>query len=75
MTTADVTTQAVKSAPPVLAWLIAFFAEWSLNNVIGVVTLAYILLQAGYLVWKWHRDIQHERRQHQTHCHSGDHRP
>jgi len=61
MTTADITTQASKSAPPVLAWLIAFFAEWSLNNLIGVCTLVYLLLQIGFLLWKW-RNERRDRR-------------
>jgi len=49
----DITTQAAKSAPPVLVSLIAFIAELSLNNIIGAVTLLYLLLQVGYLLWKW----------------------
>jgi len=52
----DITTQAAKSAPPVLVSLIAFVAELSLNNVIGAVTLLYLLLQVAYLLWKWRNE-------------------
>jgi len=62
----DITIQAAKSAPPVVVSLIAFFADLSLNNVIGAVTLLYLLLQVGYLIWKWRnerKDRQAARRQ------------
>jgi len=79
MTTADLTAQASKSAPPALAWLIAFVGEISLNNIIGVVTLIYIVLQAGYLVWKWRRDIrcerEHRRATHKAQPSFGDPKP
>jgi len=52
----DITTQAAKSAPPVVVSLIAFAAELSLNNVIGAVTLLYLVLQVGYLIWKWRNE-------------------
>jgi len=57
----DITTQAAKSAPPVLVSLIAFIAEWSLNNVIGAVTLLYLLLQIGYLLWRWRNERKDRR--------------
>jgi len=52
----DIMTQAAKSAPPVVVSLIAFIGEWSLNNIIGAVTLLYLVLQVGYLLWKWHNE-------------------
>jgi len=57
----DITIQAAKSAPPVVVSLIAFVADLSLNNVIGAVTLLYLLLQVGYLIWKWRNERKDRR--------------
>jgi hypothetical protein len=58
----EIISEAAKAAPPVTVTATAIAAGWSLNNVIGVATLIYIALQAGYLVWKWRRDVKQERR-------------
>lgn len=61
----EIVTEAAKAAPPVAVTATAMAGGLSLNNVIGAATLIYIILQAGYLVWKWRRDIQVERRKRQ----------
>lgn len=58
----EIATEAAKSAPPAAVAVTAFMEGVSLNNVVGIATLVYIVLQAGYLVWKWRRDIRRERK-------------
>lgn len=62
----EIITEAAKAAPPVTVTATAIAAGWSLNNIIGVATLVYIVLQAGYLIWKWRRDVIHARHQRQS---------
>lgn len=59
---ADVATEVLKSAPPAGVTLMAAAAGLSLNNIIGAATLVYIVLQAGYLLWKWRREWTASRR-------------
>lgn len=58
----EIAAEAAKSAPPATVAITAFLGGLSLNNIIGVATFIYIVLQAGYLVWKWRRDMRRERR-------------
>lgn len=64
--TETIVTEAAKSAPPVAISVASFVGGISLNNIIGVATLVYIVLQASHLVWRWRRDIEKERRQNET---------
>lgn len=59
---AEVASEALKAAPPVTVTATALAGGLSLNNIIGAATLVYIILQAGYLLWKWRRDWRRERR-------------
>lgn len=58
---AEIASEAAKAAPPAMITTIAAVGGLSLNNVIGIATLVYIVLQAGYLVWKWRRDWKRDR--------------
>ncbi len=58
---ADIASEAAKAAPPVTVIATSTLAGWSLNNFIGAATLIYIILQAGYLLWKWRRDWKKEK--------------
>lgn len=51
---------AIKSAPPV-AVAAASVAGWSVQEWMYAGTLGYIVLQAGYLVWKWYREWHKSR--------------
>jgi len=57
----EIASEAAKAAPPAMITTIAAVGGLSLNNIIGIATLVYIVLQAGYLIWKWRRDIRRER--------------
>jgi hypothetical protein len=45
----DAGAEAVKLIPPVAVWSL------TLNNVLAAVSIAYVLLQIAFLVWKWQR--------------------
>ncbi|NGR07854.1 hypothetical protein G5B41_09800 [bacterium SGD-2] len=57
----EIASEVAKAAPPAAVTTLAAANGWSLNNVIGLATLVYIVLQAGYLIWKWRRDVRRER--------------
>lgn len=57
----EIASEAAKAAPPVTVIATSTLAGWSLNNFIGLATLVYIILQAGYLLWKWRRDYKQEK--------------
>lgn len=45
----DAGMEALKAAPPAMA------AALTLNEWVAVATIAYIVLQAAYLIWRWRR--------------------
>lgn len=53
--TREVGAEAMKAAPPIGAVTLTV-AGFGLNEWVLLATLAYILLQAAYLLWKWARD-------------------
>lgn len=61
----EIVTEAAKAAPPVAVTATAVAGGLNLNNVVAIATVLYIVLQAGYLIWKWRRDIRVERRKRQ----------
>lgn len=54
----EIAQQAAKSAPPATVTAFAWANALTLNEWVAIATLAYIGLQAGYLIWKWIRDIR-----------------
>lgn len=59
----EILSEVAKSTPPAAVVATATVSGLSLNNVIGIATLIYIVLQAGYLIWKWRRDVRRDREQ------------
>ena len=55
----DIGTAAFQSAPSLTA-IAMWFTNHDLNYWVGVAGLIFILMQAGYLAWKWRRDIRRE---------------
>ena len=51
-----ITNEALKAAPPVTVSLVAWVQGLTINEVVGIATLGYILLQAAFLIWKWRRE-------------------
>lgn len=51
--------QTAKAVPALLgtAWY-----SVTLNDIVAFVTIAYVLLQIGYLIWKWCREAKEKKR-------------
>lgn len=45
----DVGSAVATTVPPAAVWAV------TLNEVVGLLTIAYILLQACFLIWRWRR--------------------
>ena len=58
----DATVAAVKAAPPVYAIVDSALNGWNMNHTVGAVTIAYLLVQIGYVVWKWSNERADRRR-------------
>lgn len=54
----DVAVAAAKASPPVAALGLGL----TLNEWVAVLTLCYLALQTGYLVWKWAKEYQAGRK-------------
>jgi len=48
--------EGVKATPPVAALAINAAKGWTMTDVAAAVTIAYVLLQAAYLLWKWRNE-------------------
>ena len=57
-----ITQESLKSAPPVIVTAWAWMNGLTLNEVVALATLGYIVLQAGYLIWKWWHEFKRRRR-------------
>lgn len=49
----EVAIEAAKSSPPVAVVTASFASDWTLNNMLTVVTIIYVILQIGWLAWRW----------------------
>ena len=58
----DIAQEAAKAAPPVAVTGWAWVHGLTISDAVALATLAYIALQAGYLVWKWVREIRRGRK-------------
>ena len=45
-----IASEGMKLAPPVAV------AAWTMNDWLILASLAYLALQAAYLIWKWHKE-------------------
>jgi hypothetical protein len=53
--------ETAKAAPPVMVTAWAWTHGLTLTDLVALATLAYIALQAGYLIWKWWREFNRRR--------------
>lgn len=47
--------ESIKAAPAVAGTV---YSTVTLNEWVAIATLIYILLQTGYLLWKWHKEYK-----------------
>ncbi len=58
---AEIAQEGLKATPPVAITAVAWMKGLTLTDAVGIATLAYIALQAGYLIWKWYREFKKSR--------------
>ena len=57
----DLASEAWKAAPPVAVVGADLIMGHGISFWVGWATIAYIALQAGYLIWKWRRESRPKR--------------
>lgn len=58
---AAIVQEGLKSSPPVAITAVAWMQGLTLTDVVALATLAYIVLQCGYLIWRWWREYKKGR--------------
>jgi predicted MFS family arabinose efflux permease len=53
-----ITTEAMKAAPPVAVNAGALIGGYTVNEWVAFGTLAYLALQAAFLLWKWRKEAK-----------------
>ena len=51
----DALTEGAKATPPLVVLGKSIAEGWTINNTVGALTVIYLLLQIGWLVWRWHK--------------------
>lgn len=54
----DMAAEGAKATPPVAVVTTAIAQDWTINHSVAALTIVYLLLQIGWLVWRWHRAAQ-----------------
>lgn len=54
----DIASEAIKAAPPIAITTAVTVGGLTLNEWVAIATLLYIVLQSGWLVWKWYHAIK-----------------
>lgn len=58
----EVAQESLKSAPPLAVTLATTMGGLTINEIVALATLAYIGLQAAYLLWKWWKEYRASKR-------------
>ena len=53
----------IETAKAVPAVVGATIAGLTLNEIVALVTILYVLLQSAFLIWKWHRQAKLDKAQ------------
>ena len=51
----DALTEGATATPPLVVLGKSTAEGWTINNTVGALTVIYLLLQIGWLVWRWHK--------------------
>jgi uncharacterized membrane protein len=62
----DIASEAIKAAPPVVITTAVTIGGLTLNEWVAIATLLYIVLQSGWLVWKWYHAIKDKKNEAQS---------
>lgn len=50
--------EGLKATPPITVSVVAFTQGLTISDAVGYATLAYIAMQAAYLIWRWIREAR-----------------
>lgn len=51
----EIATEGAKAAPPVAVVTADIAHGWSMNDTVLTLTIVYLVLQIGWLLWRWYR--------------------
>ncbi|GKS93242.1 hypothetical protein [Acidovorax sp. SUPP2825] len=51
----DIGIEAAKLSPPAAVVGTSLANDWTINHTVAALTIVYLLLQIGWLLWRWHR--------------------
>jgi hypothetical protein len=51
----DIVTESAKASPPIAVVTASLTSGWTLNHALTALTILYVILQIGWLLWRWHR--------------------
>ena len=54
----DTFIEGAKAAPPIVVLGKSIAEGWTINHTVAALTIVYLLLQIGWLLWRWHRAAQ-----------------
>ncbi|NDD85364.1 hypothetical protein EBZ38_13965 [bacterium] len=57
----DVLSEAAKAAPPIAITTAVTIGGLTLNEWVAIATLLYVVLQSGWLIWKWYHAIKERK--------------
>lgn len=51
----DLGIEGAKASPPIAVVTASLAKGWTINDTVAVITIAYLLLQMAWLVWRWRK--------------------
>jgi len=56
-----IASEGIKSSPAVAVTGFAFASGWGVNELVALLTGAYVVIQIAYLAWKWRKEYKASR--------------
>lgn len=54
----DALTEGAKATPPLVVLGKSIAEGWNINHTVAALTIVYLLMQIGWLAWRWRRAAQ-----------------
>lgn len=64
----DIAVEGAKATPPVAVLTNAAANGWTMTQTAAALTIVYLALQIGYLLWKWHNERADRRAREAAAC-------
>lgn len=52
----EIASEAAKASPPVALVGTSIAQGWTINHAVAALTIVYLALQIGWLLWRWYRE-------------------